>query len=83
MKRMLKRLFTGFVMIGILIGSVSCSRNIEDYKDRIEIICTLFSLKIEDELVKGVIGFGTNQTYKQLHNFLQGISHLSTIKYFD
>lgn len=57
--------------------------NIVDYKDRIEIICSLFSLRIEDELLKGVIGFGTNQTYKQLHNFLQGLSHLSTIKYFD
>lgn len=57
--------------------------NIEDYKDKVEIICSLFSLKIEDGLVKGVIGYGINQTYKQLHNFLQGLSHLSTIKYFD
>lgn len=57
--------------------------NIEDYNDRIEIICSLFSLKIEDGLVKSVIGFGANQTYKQLHNFLQGLSHLSTIKFFD
>ncbi len=57
--------------------------HIEDYKDRVEIICSLFSLTFENGLVKGVIGFPKNQTYKQLHNFLQGISHLSTMKYFD
>ena len=57
--------------------------DIKDYRDRVEIICSMFSLKIEDKVVKGVIGYGTNQLYKQLHNFLQGISHLSTIKYFD
>ena len=33
MKRMLKSLFTSFIVIGILIGSVSCSRTIEAYKD--------------------------------------------------
>lgn len=33
MKKMLKNLFAGFIMMGILIGSISCSRNIEDYKD--------------------------------------------------
>ena len=57
--------------------------NILDHKDKIEIICTLFSLKIEDNLVKGIIGYGTNQTSKQFFNFLQGISHLSTIKYLN
>lgn len=57
--------------------------NLENYKNKIEIICQLFSLKIENNLVKSVIGYGTNQTYKQLLNFLQGISHLSTLKYFD
>lgn len=56
--------------------------NLQDYKDRVEIICQLFSLKIEDNLVKGVIGYGNNQLFKQLNNFLQGISHLSTVKYF-
>ena len=57
--------------------------NLDDYTGRIEIICELFSLKIENGLVKGVIGYGANQLYKQFHNFLQGISHFSTIKYFD
>ena len=61
----------------------SIDANIQEYSARIEIICTLFSLKIEGNVVKGVIGYGTNQTYKQLHNFLQGLSHLSTIKFFD
>jgi hypothetical protein len=57
--------------------------NLSDYKDRIEIICQLYSIKIENGLVKGIVGYGTNQTYKQLHNFLQAISQLSTIKFFD
>jgi len=57
--------------------------NLQDYKNRVEIICQLFSLKIEDNLVKGIIGYGNNQLFKQLNNFLQGISHLSTLKYFD
>ena len=33
MKRMVKYLIAIFVVIGVLMGSVSCSRNIEDYKD--------------------------------------------------
>ena len=53
------------------------------YKDKVEIICNLFSLKIEDNKVLGIIGYGTNQLYIQLFNYLQGISHLSTIKYID
>ena len=57
--------------------------NLTNYKDKVESICTLFSLKIDGELVRGVIGYGTNQTYKQLHNFLQGVSHLSTLQYLD
>ena len=57
--------------------------NLQDYKDRVEIICSLFSLKIDGDLVKSVIGYGNNQLFKQLNNFLQGISHLSTLKYFD
>lgn len=61
----------------------SVDTNIEDYKDKVEIICTMFSLRIQDGLVKGCIGFGSERTYKQLHNFLQGLSHLSTMKFFD
>ena len=57
--------------------------DVNDYKDKIEIICQMFSVKIENDLVKGIVGYGTNQTYKQLHNFLQAISQLSTIKFFD
>lgn len=57
--------------------------NPQDYKDKIEIICTLFSLKIEKNLVKGIIGYGTNQIQTQLFNYLQGLSHLSTLKFFD
>ena len=41
----------------------------------------LFSLKIERGLVKGIIGYGNGRLYLQMHNFLQGLSHLSTIKY--
>ena len=65
------------------LNSIDCE--LSKYSDKIEIICELFSLKIEENLVKGVIGYGkgSDQTFKQLHNFLQGISHLSTIKYFD
>ena len=33
MKKMIKCLLAGFMIIGILMGSASCSRNIEDYKD--------------------------------------------------
>ena len=33
MKRMIKCLVASFVIIGVLMGSVSCSHNIEDYKD--------------------------------------------------
>ena len=57
--------------------------DVNDYNDKIEIICQMFSVKIEDDLVKGIVGYGTNQTYKQLHNYLQAISQLSTIKFFD
>ena len=57
--------------------------DVNDYKDKIEIICQMFSVKIENDLFKGIVGYGTNQTYKQLHNFLQAISQLSTIKFFD
>lgn len=61
----------------------SVDTNIEDYKNKVEIICTMFSLKIQDGLVKGVIGYGNERTYRQLHNFLQGLSHLSTIKFIN
>lgn len=65
------------------LNNIDCE--LSKYSDKIEIICELFSLKIEENLIKGVIGYGkgSDQTFKQLHNFLQGISHLSTIKYFD
>lgn len=33
MKKMIKYLVTGFMIIGVLMSVVSCSRNIEDYKD--------------------------------------------------
>ena len=85
----------------------------EDYEWKVELICRYFSLTIENNVVKGVIGFnqglellydtlskeisspfandpsvkidvgisrGTDLTYMQLHNFLQGISHLSMLK---
>ena len=55
--------------------------NLDLYKEQIEIICSLYSIKIEDDLVKGVIGYGTNQLYIQLFNYLQAISHLSTLKF--
>ena len=51
------------------------------YEDQIKTICSLYSIKIEDGLVVGVIGYGTNQLYIQLFNYLQAISHLSTLKY--
>ena len=88
----------------------------EDYRWKVELICRYFSLTIENNVVKGVIGFnqglelvydtlsqeisppfandpsvkidigisrGTDLTYMQFHNFLQGISHLSTLKLMD
>ena len=87
----------------------------EDYEWKVELICRYFSLTIENNVVKGVIGFnqglellydklseenlefandpnvqidigisrGTDLTYMQFHNFLQGISHLSTLKLMD
>ena len=57
--------------------------NIEKYQYKIELICRYFSLKIEDNVVKGIIGFGTRQLYVQLHNFLQGLSNLSMIQLLD
>ena len=57
--------------------------NFHDYKEKVEIICTLFSLKIEDNKVLGIIGYGNDQLYIQFFNYLQGISHLSTLKYLD
>lgn len=82
--------------------------NIKDYEWKIELICRYFSLKIEDGIVKGVVGFnagvemlyeaysqentnaevpgfsrGSDMTYVQLHNFLQGLSNLSMIKFLD
>ena len=57
--------------------------NISEYKDKIETICNLFSLKIENGVMCVIIGYGEGQTYKQLHSYLQGISHLSTLKILD
>ena len=51
------------------------------YDEQVKIICSLYSIKIEDGLVVGVIGYGTNQLYIQLFNYLQAISHLSTLKF--
>lgn len=55
--------------------------NLSSYEEQIEIICSLYSIKIEDGLVKGIVGYGTNQLYIQLFNYLQAISHLSTLKF--
>ena len=55
--------------------------NLSSYEEQIEIICSLYSIKTEDGLVKGIVGYGTNQLYIQLFNYLQAISHLSTLKF--
>lgn len=55
--------------------------NLSLYEEQIKTICSLYSIKIEDGLVVGIIGYGTNQLYIQLFNYLQAISHLSTLKY--
>ena len=51
------------------------------YDEQVKIICSLYSIKIEEDLVVGIIGYGTNQLYIQLFNYLQAISHLSTLKF--
>ena len=61
----------------------SVDTKLEDYLDKVDIICTLFSVRIDNGLVKGVIGYGNDRTYIQLHNFLQALSHLSTLKYIN
>ncbi len=57
--------------------------DITKYENKVELICDLFAIKVDGELVKGIIGYGSNQVYIQLYNFLQGLTHLSTIKYLD
>ena len=58
--------------------------NIEEHTDKIQKICKLFNLTIENGIVKSILGeYITNQTFTQLTNFLIGISHLATIKYLD
>ena len=51
------------------------------YDEQVKTICSLYSIKIEEDLVVGIIGYGTNQLYIQLFNYLQAISHLSTLKF--
>ena len=57
--------------------------SLELFYDKVGIICNLFALRIEKGVVLGIIGYGEGQLYKQLHYYLQGISHLSTLKYFE
>ena len=58
--------------------------DIDKFTDKVKKICDMFNLTIEDGLVKGVLGeYETNQTFTNLSNFLIGISHIATLKYFD
>ena len=58
--------------------------DIEKYASKVKKIYKMFNLTIENGLVKGVLGeYETNQTFTHLSNFLIGISHIATLKYFD
>ena len=58
--------------------------NVEKHADKIQKICKLFNLTIENGTVKSILGeYITNQTFTQFTSFLIGISHLATIKYLD
>lgn len=58
--------------------------DVERYSDKIKKICKMFGLTVEDGIVKGYLGeYETNLTFVMLSNFLVGISHIATLKYFD
>lgn len=54
--------------------------DIDKYEFKIRLICRYFSVRIEENKVKGVIGFGTGELYTQFNNFLQALSNLSMIQ---
>ena len=58
--------------------------DIEEYASKINKICELFNLTIENGIIKSILGeYETNQTFTMLTNFLIGISHIATVKHLD
>ena len=58
--------------------------NTEKYASKINKICEMFNLTIDGETIRGILGeYETHQTFVHLSNFLIGISHIATLKYFD